>query len=191
MAFQLVVALGNPDRQYSQTRHNLAWLVLEQLACYQDLSWQQKFKGEFATYPFAGKKVYFLKPQTYMNRSGESVQPFLQFFKISITEVLIVHDDIELDFGVVDLKRGGGLAGHNGLRSIASAIGTTDFMRFRLGIGRPPHGNVSAHVLGKFAEQEQMVLPIYLQKAADFLEQILSNAGEGALRKPTKIDLLQ
>lgn len=190
MAFQLIVALGNPEKQYAQTRHNLAWLVLEQLSFYRDLTWQRKFKGEFAAYPLAGQRVFFLKPQTYMNRSGESLQPLLQFYKLPIAEVLTLHDDIELEFGVVDLKKGGGLAGHNGLRSIATALGTTDFMRFRLGISRPQHGNVSAHVLGKFSDSEQAVLPTYLQQAARLLEKILTADEESSFLAVKKINLL-
>lgn len=190
MAFKLVVALGNPDEQYAATRHNLAWLLLEQVSYGRALSWQRKFTGEYAAYAQGDKKIFFLKPLTYMNRSGDCLQPFVNFFKISVEDVLIVHDDIELDFGVVDLKKGGGLAGHNGLRSIASALGTNDFRRFRLGISRPAHGNVSAHVLGKFSRAEQAVLPIYLQQAAQWLEKILAGIDQASLANMKKINLL-
>lgn len=170
---KLIVALGNLEGKYAQTRHNIAWQLLPYLAFYDELRWQEKFKGSYATYSIQSKKLFFLKPQTYMNKSGESVQPFMNFFKLETREILVVHDDIELDFGVASFKQGGGLAGHNGLRSIAASLGTPDFFRFRLGISRPMHGKVDSYVLGKFSEEEQIVLPTYLRKAAQLLEQCL------------------
>ena len=170
---KLIVALGNPEEKYALTRHNIAWQLLPYLSFYHELSWQEKFKGKYATHSIQSQKLFFLTPQTYMNKSGESVQPFMNFFRLETEEVLIIHDDIELEFGVVGIKKGGGLAGHNGLRSIASSLGASDFNRFRLGISRPIHGNVDSYVLGKFSEDEQIVLPTYLKKAAQLLEQCL------------------
>ena len=109
-----------------------------------------------------------------MNLSGESVQPMAHFFKIKFNEILVIHDDIELDFGVIGFKTGGGLAGHNGLRSVVNALGTREFKRMRLGISRPTHGKVEAYVLSNFSNDEKIILPTYLDKAANLLEQCLT-----------------
>jgi len=170
---KLIVALGNPGQKYAFTRHNIAWQMLERFSFFNSLSWQTKFKGNYATYSIGGENVFLLKPQTYMNLSGESVQLLAHFFKIKFDEILVVHDDIELDFGVIGFKTGGGLAGHNGLRSVASSLGTRDFKRMRLGISRPTLGTVEAYVLNNFSDDEKAVLPIYLSKAAQLLEQSL------------------
>ena len=183
---KLIVALGNFGQKYAKTRHNIAWQMLERFSFFDSLFWQTKFKGEYSTHSIGGEKVFFLKPQTYMNLSGESVQPMAHFFKIKSGEILIIHDDIEMDFGVIGFKTGGGLAGHNGLRSIANSLGTRDFKRMRLGISRPTHGKVEAYVLSNFSDEEKIVLPIYLNKAANLLEQSLSedfNTIEKKLRK--------
>ncbi len=168
---KLVVALGNPGQKYVRTRHNIAWQMLVHLSFFTQLSWQSKFNGEYAAHLIGGEKVYFLKPQTYMNLSGESVQPLANFLKIEPTQILVIHDDIELPFGVIGFKTDGGLAGHNGLRSIANKLGTRDFKRLRLGISRPASGTVEAYVLSDFSAEEQSMLPIYLGRAAQLLEQ--------------------
>lgn len=168
---KLIVALGNPGQKYALTRHNIAWQMLDQLSFFNRLSWQSKFKGEYATYSISGENVILLKPQTYMNLSGESVQPTANFFKIQAEEILVIHDDIELPFGVIGFKTDGGLAGHNGLRSVANLLATRDFKRMRLGISRPTHGTVEAYVLSNFSEDEKAALPIYLDRAARLLEQ--------------------
>jgi PTH1 family peptidyl-tRNA hydrolase len=170
---KLIVALGNPGQKYATTRHNIGWQLLEHLSFFNSLSWQTKFKGEYATHSISGEKLFLLKPQTYMNLSGESVQPLSHFFKIKFDEIIVIHDDIELDFGITGFKTGGGLAGHNGLRSVANSLGTREFKRMRLGISRPPHGKVEAYVLSNFSEDEKIVLPTYLSKAAQLLEQSL------------------
>jgi PTH1 family peptidyl-tRNA hydrolase len=187
---KLIVALGNPGQKYALTRHNIAWQLLEHLSFYHNLNWQTKFKGEYSTHSIGSEKIFFLKPQTYMNLSGESVQPFVHFFKIKFDEILVIHDDIELDFGIVGFKTGGGLAGHNGLRSVANSLGTRDFKRMRLGISRPPHGKVEAYVLSNFSDDEKIVLPIYLGKAANLLEQCLNEDFNTIENKFNKENLL-
>lgn len=187
---KLIVALGNPGQKYDSTRHNIAWQMFESLSFYNSLSWQTKFKGDYSTHSIGGEKIFFLKPQTYMNQSGESVQPFAHFFKIKFDEILVIHDDIELDFGVVGFKTGGGLAGHNGLRSMANSLGTRDFKRMRLGISRPIHGTVEAYVLSKFSEDEMTVMPIYLDKAAQLLEHVLKENFDSIEKKYKKERLL-
>lgn len=188
---KLIIALGNPEQKYAFTRHNIAWQVIENLSFANSLTWQAKFKGEYADYSIEREKVFFLKPKTYMNKSGESVQPFMHFFKIKVDEILVVHDDIELDFGVVGFKNGGGLGGHNGLRSIASSLGTRDFKRFRLGISRPTHDDVTSYVLGKFSQDEQTVLPLYLEKAVKLLELCFTENFESLEHKFKKINVLK
>lgn len=171
---KLVAALGNPGPQYAFTRHNIAWQILEYLSFFAELDWQHKFRGEYAVYSLAGDKIFFLKPLTYMNLSGRSVVDIFDFYKFSLEDLLVVHDDLELGFGVIGFKQGGGLAGHNGLRSIASCLGTRDFNRFRLGISRPSHPDITSYVLGPFSEDEEALLPTYLEEAAKFLEQFLA-----------------
>lgn len=166
----LVAVLGNPGVQYERTRHNIAWQMMEYLSFFDDLAWQQKFKGEYASISMEGRKVYFLAPQTYMNRSGDSLLPMMQFFKIPVEEILVVHDELEMDFGVMGFKQDGGLAGHNGLRSVSGVLGTRDFKRMRLGISRPSHSDITSYVLGGFSEDERAVLPTFLEEAAKLLE---------------------
>jgi PTH1 family peptidyl-tRNA hydrolase len=167
---KLVAALGNPGSQYERSRHNIAWQMLEKLSFYDELEWRNKFKGEFAVHSRSGEKIFFLKPFTYMNRSGESIREITGFFKISIEDILVVHDELELDFGVAGFKQNGGLAGHNGLRSIAASLGTREFDRLRLGISRPAHRDITSYVLGNFSEEEQTFLPFYSEAAANLLE---------------------
>ena len=164
-----VIFLGNPGKQYQHTRHNMGWLVCGVLPFLDHATWQKKFKGVYTQIAVTGIQRLFLKPETYMNLSGESVREMNHFFKLMPHEILVVHDDIELEFGCIDFKKGGGLAGHNGLRSIVSNLGTQDFYRFRLGISRPDNGDVSSYVLHQFSEDEQLELHGYLTKAADAL----------------------
>ena len=129
--------------------------------------WKSKFKGFYAETSHRGHKFYGLKPQTFMNLSGESVQPLAAFFKIAPEEILVIHDELDIPFGQVHFKMGGGFAGHNGLKSIAACLGTDQFARMRIGIGRPPHGNVSSWVLSSFSPDEWAQLPALLEKLHD------------------------
>ncbi len=187
---KLVTFLGNPGSQYQQTRHNVGWQIADNFSQLEYVQWQNKFKGLYVQKNISGDKVTFLKPQTYMNKSGESVQALMHFFKITSQELLVVHDDIELDFSVVGFKKGGGLAGHNGLRSIADILKTKDFYRFRFGVSRPIHGNVSSFVLSKFSADEQIVLSVVLKKAAEMLEYAIQKGIESALKNYQKVKLV-
>jgi len=170
---KLVAALGNMGMEYADTRHNVAWMLLEHLSFADELHWQRKFNGHYAHITMDGEKVYFLKPETYMNRSGQSVLPLMQFFKIQLDEILVVHDDLELPFGTLGFKDGGGLGGHNGLRSVSGVLGSQNYKRLRLGISRPSHGDITSYVLGPFDRDEQAVLPTFLEEAAVLLEKSL------------------
>jgi len=182
---KLVAALGNHGHEYARTRHNVAWMMIEELSIWNELYWQDKFKGEYASYRFEEneEKTFFLKPMTFMNLSGQSLVALMQFFKITPAEILVVHDELELDYGIISFKRGGGLGGHNGLRSVVSCLGTPDFNRLRLGISRPTHKDITSYVLGPFSEDQQIVLPTFLEKSAALLEKCLIN-GFHTMEKP-------
>lgn len=188
---RLAVFLGNPGREYARTRHNLAWLAADTLPFAPDLVWQKKFKGETAQHRTSSGIVHLLKPATFMNVSGESVLQAAQFYKVPPAGLLVVHDDIELPFGDAAFRKGGGLAGHNGLRSIAGVLGTPEFYRFRLGVSRPARGSVSAHVLGRFSAEEEISLPLYLQAAAGFLETALAADPEKTAASSVRMNLIR
>ena len=165
---KLVCALGNPGREYARTRHNSGWMILGALPF--SLAFEKKFKGEYAGYFLTpGTRTLFLKPLTFMNKSGESLRACTDFFSIAPDEILVVHDDLELGFGAVQTKSGGGLGGHNGLKSIVQHTGTKDFKRLRFGIGRPAKGSVSSYVLSRFTHDEEIELERHIKSAADIL----------------------
>ncbi len=149
----LVVGLGNPGREYAQNRHNVGFMVVDELAKRHDGSWRSKFSGELAEIRLDGHKLALLKPQTFMNESGTSVGAAMRFFKLDPDAVLVVHDEGDLDRGRLQLRLGGGLGGHNGLRSVAQHLKTQDFLRLRVGVGRPGRGDprpLADYVLANF-----------------------------------------
>jgi PTH1 family peptidyl-tRNA hydrolase len=153
----LVVGLGNPGREYARNRHNVGWLVVDELARRHGGSWRSKFSGQIAEVRIDSHKVALLKPETYMNESGRSVQAAARFFKVDADSILVVHDEGDFDLGRLQARRGGGLAGHNGLRSIAQQLGTQDFLRLRVGVGRPGRGDprpLADYVLSNFEPQD-------------------------------------
>lgn len=188
---KLIVGLGNPGTEYELTRHNIAWTLLDTHSDLANANWKSKFKGEYAEFRVNGEKVYALKPQTYMNLSGESVKPLCDFFKISPKEVLVIQDELDLDFGKVHFKEGGGLAGHNGLKSITQHLGTQDFYRMRLGIGRPDRGSVSNWVLSKFPAAKDTELSIVMEKGNEALEFFLKEGFKKASNTYNKKDFLE
>jgi PTH1 family peptidyl-tRNA hydrolase len=168
----LVVGLGNPGEKYARTRHNVGFMVVDRLA--EELKagpFREKFSGLFVrvTQP----DVVLLKPLTYMNLSGESVQQAMKFFKVSLSELLVVYDELDLPFGECRLKVGGGAAGHNGIKSLLSHAGGEGFMRLRVGIGKPRHGDASPHVLGEFSASERAGLEVVLNQAALGVHQVI------------------
>ena len=124
---RLIVALGNPGNEYVHTRHNIAWEALGFLENSIQLIWKEKFNGHFASINKNDEKIYFLRPYTFMNLSGKSVQPLTHYFKVKLENILVVHDEIDMPFGTLSFKKGGGLAGHNGLKSIAQCMGGNNF----------------------------------------------------------------
>jgi peptidyl-tRNA hydrolase, PTH1 family len=167
----LVAGLGNPGRQYERTRHNLGWLVVDELARRQGGSWRSKFSGMLSETRLQDLRLALLKPETYMNESGRSVTAAMRFFKVEPESLLVVHDDVDLEAGRLQARRGGGLAGHNGLRSLSQHLGTQDFLRLRIGVGRPGRGDprsVSDWVLSGFAPEDDV--DALVSRAADAIE---------------------
>jgi peptidyl-tRNA hydrolase, PTH1 family len=137
----LVAGLGNPGREYARTKHNVGHLVCDEFARRYGASFRSKFSGELSELRLDGLRLALLKPLTYMNESGRSVGPAVRFFKLPAERLLVVHDEVDLDLGRLQARMGGGLAGHNGLRSVARQLGTPEFMRLRIGVGRPERGD--------------------------------------------------
>jgi peptidyl-tRNA hydrolase, PTH1 family len=155
----LVVGLGNPGREYAANRHNVGFMVVDELARRHDGSWRSKFSGQLAEIRLDGHKLALLKPETFMNESGQSVGAAMRFFKLDPDAVLVVHDEGDLERGRLQLRLGGGLGGHNGLRSIASHLKTQDFLRLRVGVGRPGRGDprpLADYVLANFEPHDDV-----------------------------------
>lgn len=170
----LVVGLGNPGKKYEKNRHNVGFMVVERLARARALpDLREKFSGLFAK----GEALAVLEPQTFMNRSGDAVQPAAAFLKVPPDAIVVVHDELDLPWKDVRLKVGGGHAGHNGLRSIIQRLGSPDFVRVRVGIGRPSpgfRGDVADWVLSDFDAAERAELPDVVDRAADAVERVLA-----------------
>lgn len=164
---RLAAALGNPGRAYEQTRHNLGEKVLLEFLDAHQVNWKTKFHSRYA--PLSGTQLHMIIPNTYMNRCGDAVSAACRFLSVLPQELLVIHDELELPFGWAEVRKGGGLGGHNGLRSISEKTGSRDFYRLRLGIGRPARGSVSSFVLSKFSPDEVPFLDtIIIQGAALF-----------------------
>jgi PTH1 family peptidyl-tRNA hydrolase len=166
---KLWVGLGNPEPGMARQRHNIGFMALDAIAHRHGFSpWRQRFKGLVAEGSVGGVKVFALKPMTYMNESGLAVQPAAAFFKLPPEAITAFHDDLDLIPGKIRVKRGGGAAGHNGLRSMDRQLGSQDYWRVRLGIGHPGHKDrVLGHVLGDFAKMDQPWLAALLDAVAD------------------------
>jgi PTH1 family peptidyl-tRNA hydrolase len=153
----LVAGLGNPGREYAGNRHNVGFMVADELARRHGGMWKGKFNARVAEVRIDGHKVVLLKPETYMNDSGRSISSAMRFFKLEPESVLVVHDETDLPLGRLQARRGGGLAGHNGLRSVAQHLGTPEFLRLRIGVGRPERGDprpLADYVLANFEAHE-------------------------------------
>ena len=180
----LVAGLGNPGREYERTRHNAGWMVMDELARRHGGSFRSKFSGQLSETRLDDLKLALLKPETYMNVSGQSIGAARKFFKVDPADVLIVHDDVDLEPGRLQARFGGGLAGHNGLRSIAQALGTNDFLRLRIGVGRPGRGDrrsVADYVLGGF--EPEVDLDELIGRSADAVETMARDGLEDAQRR--------
>jgi PTH1 family peptidyl-tRNA hydrolase len=172
----LVVGLGNPGPDYAKTRHNLGFMVADILAdrIGSGFKVHKRSGAEVTTGRLGGKSVVLAKPRVYMNESGRQVGPLANFYSVAPADVIIMHDELDIDFGRIRLKFGGGVAGHNGLRSVSSALGTNDFQRVRIGVGRP-HGRKSGatFVLENFNAKERPEVPTICEQAADATELLI------------------
>lgn len=216
---KLVAFLGNYGKEYEKTRHSVSWFYEDSLPFAGRLNWQSKFKGEIASfspaelaqwacdYKIASKKdgspvlvpeeapahIYFLKPMTYMNLSGDSIIEVANFYKIKPEEIMVVHDELELAPGFVSFKWSGGLGGHNGLRSTKAVLGTADFFRLRFGIGRPtlPNQGVADYVLSRFsAEEEEIMQNVFSQTNLLLVKALLAKEPKDLISKWGKVNLL-
>src|SRR5918911_4790057 len=180
----LVAGLGNPGHGYERTRHNVGWLVVDELARRHGGSFRSKFSGKLAEVRAGDLRLALLEPETYMNDSGRSVGAAARFFKTPPEHVLLVHDDVDLAEGRLQARLGGGLAGHNGLRSIARTLGTNDFLRLRIGVGRPERGDprpVADYVLSPFPPE--LDVDALVARAADAVETIASDGLEATQQR--------
>lgn len=182
----LVVGLGNPGSQYSLTRHNIGFMAIDYwLKALKSPHENQQFKAQTAKFKVEDTQVLTVKPQTYMNLSGDSVRPALDFYKIPLTQMIVIHDDIDQPFGSMKIQKNRGHGGHNGIRHITEVMGTADYLRLKLGVGRPPHPSmqVADYVLQKFSPEEMNELPAFLEKSCDAIESILFEGHQKASTK--------
>lgn len=189
---KLIVGLGNPGTQYAETRHNIGFMVVSHLAKRAGIALKRKgYQGFYGVGRVAGEEVTILLPQTYMNCSGESVAPACQSLGVNPGDLIVVHDEIDLAFGCLRVKTGGGHGGHNGLRSIGGTLGENGYARLRMGIGRPPAGgDVSGHVLSRFNATERILLQQYFEVAADALELLLREGAQEAMNRYNNREVL-
>jgi len=179
-----VVGLVNPGREHERDRHNVGWLVVDELARRTDARWRGKFSGQLAEVRLDGLRLALLKPETFMNDSGRSVAAAARFFKVEPESLLVAHDDVDLEPGRLQARAGGGLAGHNGLRSLAQALGTQDFLRLRIGVGRPGRGDprsVADYVLSPFEVEEDV--GALVSRSAEAVETLARQGIEAAQQR--------
>ena len=181
----LVAGLGNPGPEYANNRHNVGFMVAERLR--EKMrgagAFREKFSGELVKGTLGGQEVVVLRPLTFMNRSGRSVQPAAAFFQIPPQDLVVIHDDLDLPWQTVRVKVGGGSGGHNGLKSITESLGSPDFVRVRIGIGRPAFGTAESWVLSDFADLEQKELPDVIDRAARAVELVLERGVDRAMNE--------
>lgn len=182
---KLVVGLGNPGERYAETRHNIGFMVVSRAAARAGIALKrQGYQGIYGVGRLVGEEAAVLLPQTFMNRSGASAAPACQSLGVKPGDLIVVHDEIDLPFGILRIKVGGGHGGHNGLRSITEALGHGDFIRLRLGVGRPPTGgDVSGYVLSRFNSAERQALDELLDQAVAAVETILARGSAAAMNE--------
>lgn len=181
----LIVGLGNPGRQYQNNRHNVGFMLVDRLASHLGVSYSRvQFRALTAEHRLAGNRLILAKPQTYMNDSGVAVGSLVRFYKIPLNCVLVAHDDVDLPFGTLRIRPGGGSAGQKGVASIITRLGTQDFPRLRIGVSRPS-GNLvaSVYVLQDFSHQETIQLPEILERAVDASLTFISAGLEKAMNQ--------
>lgn len=170
---KLIVGLGNPEKKHNMTRHNIGFWILDKVLG--EVNWKEKFSSLYYEDLIAGEKVIYLKPQTYMNLSGESVVQFCNYFNISVEDVLIIHDDIDMEFGNIKIKKTSSSGGHNGVLSIINLMHSENFYRLKIGINNNKKHNTKVFVLKKFSIKEQKALNNNLNKFSDIIDLFIKN----------------
>ncbi len=186
----LIVGLGNPGPRYASNRHNIGFLAVDCIAATWaaaqgagPASWTEKWRGHTTPLRCGSTRCVLLKPQTYMNRSGGSVAPAAQFLRVPPSQLVVLHDEIDFPLGRMAIKRGGGHGGHNGLRDIIQQLGTAEFLRIRLGVGRPVHGEVADYVLSDFLPDQEASAGDLLARATQAVTAIVSDGLTAAMNK--------
>ena len=176
MATRLIIGLGNPGPKYQWTRHNAGFMVLDHLSRFMGISVAKKsFSGLCGEGGWHGDRLLLLKPQTFMNLSGRSAAEALRFHKLTLSDLIVIHDDLDIPFGRVKIKEDGGHGGHNGLRSLMQELGGGGFVRIRIGVGRPVRGDAADYVLANFSPAEMAGLPTLLDGVVDLLGELVRN----------------
>lgn len=179
----IIVGLGNPEPEYSNTRHNMGFDTINKLAKKYNIEFSKtNFKGIYGTGIIEGEKVILLKPQTYMNLSGESIKEIINFYKLNTDNLIIIYDDIDIEPGIIKLRKTGGPGTHNGMKSVIKEIGTEKFSRVRIGIGKPEHkGDLINYVIGKISEEDKKILEKSTDVAKDAVIEIIKNGMDKAM----------
>ncbi|AIS58677.1 peptidyl-tRNA hydrolase [Listeria ivanovii subsp. londoniensis] len=168
---KLIAGLGNPGKKYERTRHNVGFMVVDELSFRHQTPWKKaKFNGMVSEINVNGEKMLLVKPLTFMNASGECIRPLMDYYNIPMKDVLIIYDDLDLPVGKIRLRQKGSAGGHNGMKSIIQHVKTQEFNRIRVGVSRPSHGEVINYVLGDFPKSEQADIIETIQKSADAVE---------------------
>jgi PTH1 family peptidyl-tRNA hydrolase len=186
----MVVGLGNPGREYRETRHNIGFLVIDRMAEKSGIKLTRvQSKAIIGSGFFGGIKVILVKPQTYMNLSGQAVSALARYYQIQLQDLIVAHDDVDLPFGTIRMRPGGGSAGQKGVASIIKLIGTQDFPRLRMGVGRPPgRMDAAAYVLQSFPKSEEQFLQGFLDRATDALTCFIQDGLEAAMNRFNQSD---
>ena len=181
----LIVGLGNPEEEYSKTRHNMGFNTINKIAKQQKIEVNKtKFEGLYETAIIEGQKAILVKPQTFMNLSGKCVQEFINFYKIDLNNIIVIYDDMDIEPGEIKIRKKGSAGGHNGMKSIIQMLGTEEFPRIRIGIGRPEHnGDEINYVIGAIPEEEIPKLDNGVEKAKEATIEILKNGIDSAMNK--------
>ena len=179
----IIVGLGNPEPEYSNTRHNMGFDTINKIAKKYNIEFSKtKFKGIYGTGTIEGEKVILLKPQTFMNLSGESIKEIIDFYKLNTDNLIIIYDDIDIEPGIIKLRKTGGPGTHNGMKSVIKEIGTEKFPRVRVGIGKPEHkGDLINYVIGKISEENRVILDKSTDLARDAVIEIIKNGMDKAM----------
>ena len=181
----IIIGLGNPEEEYSKTRHNMGFNAINKIAEQYGLKINKnKFQGLYESAIIEGQKVILIKPQTYMNLSGECVKQFVDFYKIQKEEILVIYDDMDIEPGKIKIRKKGGPGGHNGMKSIIKMLGTEELSRIRVGIGRPEHnGDEINYVIGAIPEEEIPKLNEGVENAKEAVIEVLKNGIDSAMNK--------